>query len=636
MRVALVWPKNRNGVFLNEDLVFSFTNDIDRASVTNASVRIQSAEGRPARGTFSVEGRALKFTPAPVLGRDLEDGGYAAGTVYQVELRGFPAVDGLRGAQGEPLESTYHFEFTTVALEGQNLMFVDPEPEQTKPLVLFPPPASAAESRYVIGTDDPIYLASSKPIDPRTLDDSGFQLVFQGAKSSETPASQVNLRARLAENENDARRAPAPTRANDNSAWEREPRAALIALTPGRKLETGKWMLVFGPPDPTDERPMDFSAHVLVNPGRFAREIEVREGGGDTQDGELRLDFLDRNLQSPVALPGVDGTAHWGDGRVSVRYPAAAGDGSAGDVMLASELGATDVQALDLALEKDRTCTLPAEPGLVALRCQGRMQIGGNLRRSTAAKIAEKKGTKHDEARHGDEVQAGEQHAGGMDFTEGDLALSTPGKSTATTETLSSWLARMRAENRNCTVLIAGGDLVIDSDAEVVFDTPLLLVAGGIVRIEGSVRVTSGSVYVLEDGGGLHVEPTKQTANLLTMDPPRDTNPLRRELHLAVLSSPLPSRGLVAAWKGAETGASPRSPLQAPLSRWSVRFVHEVLTMPKSIAELDPVDDPIALDPVGPIQVLIEIWVSPSAMFDPPFIDYVDLHWDQRVTGRSR
>jgi hypothetical protein len=592
--------------------------------VTDASVRIRASDGRPARGTFSVEGRALKFTPAPVLGRDLADGGYAPGTVYQVELRGFPAVDGLRGTQGEPLESTYRFEFKTVALEDQGLMFVDPAPEQTKPLSLFPPPASAAESRYTIGTDDLLYLASAKPIDPRTIGEDQFHLVSLGRDA----APRVELRARLVENENEAQRLAAPAGANDPAAWEREPRAALIALTPGRKLEVGKWMLVFGASDPAEVRPMDFSAHVLVNPGRFAREIEVKERGAQTHDGELRLDFLDRNLQSPVALPGVDGTACWEKGRVSVRYPAAAGDGSGGDVKLSTQCDETDVQALDLELEKEGTCSLSAEPGLVVLRCQSRMQIGGKLRRATAKRIAERK---RSGSGQGDTPPDGD-----LGFTEGDLALSTPGRTAAVHETLSDWLERMRAQNRNCTVLIAGGDLVIDSAAEVVLDTPLLLVAGGIVRIEGSVRVTSGSVYVLGEGGGLSVEPTKQNANLLKMDPPLAMNPLVRELHVAVLSSPLPSRGTVAAWKRAETGAYPQPSPQAPLSRWKVSFVHEIGVMPKSLAELDPVEDPIALDPVGPIQVLIEMWMSPGGAFDPPFVDYVNLLWDQRVTGRSR
>jgi hypothetical protein len=257
------------------------------------------------------------------------------------------------------------------------------------------------------------------------------------------------------------------------------------------------------------------------------------------------------------------------------------------------------------------------------------------LRRSTAKRIAEKKTAAREHP--GSDDMRGEAHPkSDLGFTEGDLALGMPGRTSATPETLSDWLARMRAENRNCTVLIAGGDLVIDSAAEVGLDTPLLLVAGGVVRIEGSVRVNPGFVYVLGEGGGLNVEPTKQTANLLRMDQPIAVNPLRRELHLAVLSSPLPSRGTVAAWKHANTGASPPTPPLAPLSRWKVSYVHEIGAMPKSIGELEPVDDPIALDPVGPIQVLIEIWMAPSAAFDPPYVDYVELHWDQRVTGRSR
>jgi hypothetical protein len=592
MRHVLSLPRNTTGVFLNEDLVFYFTSDLDRASVTSESVRITAKDGRAARGTLTVEGRALKFTPAPVLAADLSDGGYAPGTAYQVEIRGFPAVDGLRGTQGEPLEHTSHFGFTTVTAEPGNLMFVDQAPEKTRLLALFPPPASAADSRYVVGVGDPIYLASGKPIDPVTLQEGAFRLVR--VKDRVT----VELRARLVENEGEAHRAPAPAGTSDTSAWEREPRAALIALTPLSKPSTGEWILLRSE---AAASPRDFSAHPLAGPGRFAREIEVT--GNTNTFGELALEFLDRTLLSPVALPGVDGSAFCGAGRVTVRYPAAAGDGARGDVVLGETLADLDVQALSIQLGQGETCTLAGEPGLVVLRCQGRMRIGGQLRRTTGRKEA----------------------------ADAGLALAArPGARTAP-EPLSAWLVRMRKEDRNCTVLIAGGDIVIEAEAEVALDTPLLLVAGGIVRIEGSVHVTSGSVFILKDGGGLHVDPPSQTADLLTMDePPRESNPLVRELHYAVLSSPLPSRGSVLAWKRAERDGSP-----APNDRWSVRFVREIGAMPKSIAELEPVDDPMALDPSGSIQVLIELWVGPGPTFDPPFVDSVRLSFDQRVPGRS-
>jgi hypothetical protein len=154
------------------------------------------------------------------------------------------------------------------------------------------------------------------------------------------------------------------------------------------------------------------------------------------------------------------------------------------------------------------------------------------------------------------------------------------------------------------------------------------------VRVEGRVRGVSpgepgpGGVFVLGDGGGLDIVPTKETANVLTMDPPCDGNPLRKELHYAVLSSPLPPRGAVEAWKRAQNGGSD------PSTRWKVRFVHEIGVMPNTIAELGPVDDPIALEPAGPIQVLIELWVAPGASFEPPYVDFVHLQWDQRVAGR--
>jgi hypothetical protein len=195
---------------------------------------------------------------------------------------------------------------------------------------------------------------------------------------------------------------------------------------------------------------------------------------------------------------------------------------------------------------------------------------------------------------------------------------------------LSEWLGTVRGEGANFTVLIAGGDLVIEAGAEIVVNTPLLLVAGGTVRVEGKVHVSSGRVFVLGDGGGINIVPTKETATVLTMDPPREKNPLLAELHYAVLSNPLPPRGVVTAWKHPESGG-----VAGPGSRWSVRYVREIGAMPATIAELQPVDDPIALEPAGPIQVLIELWVGPGASFEPPSVDFVHLQWDQRVAGRS-
>jgi len=43
------------------------------------------------------------------------------------------------------------------------------------------------------------------------------------------------------------------------------------------------------------------------------------------------------------------------------------------------------------------------------------------------------------------------------------------------------------------------------------------------------------------------------------------------------------------------------------------------------------VDDPRLLDGMGPIRVLIELEVKPGSTWDPPFVDFVRLTWDEDV-----
>src|SRR5690606_15277391 len=156
--------------------------------------------------------------------------------------------------------------------------------------------------------------------------------------------------------------------------------------------------------------------------------------------------------RSPVAVPGVDGTAQWaGDGLVRVRLPAAAGDGGAGRVELNGAVEDSDVHAVSLHVPTDATAKLTAE-GLVVLRAQGSLVIDGRLERADSGAAA----------------------LGELEPAAGD--------------TLSIWLARAGELGAGWTVLVAGGDLVVRGELEV--DGPLLLVAGGMLRIPASGRVT--------------------------------------------------------------------------------------------------------------------------------------------------
>jgi hypothetical protein len=642
----LTLPRNREGVFLNEDLLFYFSGEIDRASVTSESVRIRTRDGQAARGSLTIEGELLKFTPAPVLARDLKDGGYLPGAEYEVEIRGFPWLDGLRGVHGEPLDRTFHFGFKTVEVpeprigfvrveavpekekaltvfvrgwHGERLgtplhfvrrpiemhepraeiVFVDAAPEKQKALTFFPPALGGSELVYSIGSKDSIYLKCDKPLDPSSLAPDAFWLV-------DNKNQRISLRARLIENEAESRPRGKNRRAASvqiEAAWEREPRAALVELTPTSALERGLYALAFDV-ESKSGAPRDFSGHRVWTQALAARRINVGDRGPEAGSDVVYESFLDRRLRSPIAVPDVDGTAYWGEtGRCEVRFPIAAGTGADGALVLTPESArvARDIHATRLDVAAGTLCQLPSEPGLVVLRSQGRLTLSGRLVREVSSVQADKS-----------------QILTARDASErGSL-------------TLSDWLQRPLASGRSCTVLIAGGDLVIESGAELRVNTPLLLVAGGVVRVAGRVRGLKDYAFLLGDGGGLDIDPALSTADLLWMDTLRenDPNPLREELHLAVFSGPLPQRGVAESWRFAlPRGSTGRG-------RWSLRYVRELPGAPASLSELGAVEDPRLLDHAGSIQWLIELRVPPGALWRPPFVDDVQLSWDP-VRGKA-
>lgn len=578
----LTRPANPDGVFLNEELVFYFSDDVDRASVTRDSVRIVATDGSQAHGALAVDGASVRFTPDPVLAPDLSDGGYRPDTQYTVEIRGFPSPDGLRGAHGEPLETTYRWAFRTVRLTvPRSALVFDDRMQDARPVLLPHPPPKGAIDAVFITPRGPIDVSCKKPLDPSSLRDEDFEL-----RARSGPSFQV--RARLVENR------------SDPAALERltaERRAALIELTPKEQLPIGNYVLrIRASRDGEVAGPVDFSGRpALMDPIK----VRVTDVLPDTGRGELHEEFLDTRLRSPVAVPGYDGTAHWSDtGRVEVRYPAAAGDGSAGEVQLTGDEPRTDIQATRVDVREGTSVALSSEAGLVVVRCQGRMSIAGELKRAAPA-------------------------ASRLGFEGG--------------ETLSDWLSLVRSENRTWTVLIAGGDLVIEGAVRV--STPLLLCAGGVIRVSGTVSAATGQLYLLGEGGGLSIDPSERAKAPLAIDAPL-ANPLRAPLRLAVLSGPIPPHGDVLHWLAEEArGSEPAR--SGRCGRWSVRYVPELPATAISDERLVPVDSPRLFEQPGSIQLLITLEIDsaagldPRPAWDPPFVDYVRLLWEQPGAEQS-
>lgn len=633
-RLTHVRPSSADGLFLNEELVFYFSGELEPTSVTSASVEIQSEHGVPARGRLEVGVDSVRFVPAPVLSADLSDGGFLPGTRYTVTLAGFPRPEGLRSVRGGLHEKTRTWTFRTVEVAGprESLVFEDRFQGRVGIVRVFP---SASRQGPIVASRDSIYLACDKPLDPSTVLPEAFRLV---RAASEEP---VAVRVQLLENQPEAVQGPRPAAARSSGspqAWERERRACVIEVTPeealvqGASSTSGSTYFLRIDARPGAARPLlrDFSGNpVLADAPPEGWKISVRDLAADRGRSELREEFDSRRMRSAVALPGYDGTAAWGEtGRVTIRFPAAAGRGSDGHVTLSEREERTDVQGVSLDLPEGTTCRLRSTPGLVVLRSQGRMTIRGRLSRDgpwdPLAEIEK------------DSTLASWSRASRLNLSPSEGTLWT----------LSDWLDEARAGDWNWTVLIAGGDLSVEGDFT--STSPVLLVAGGTIRVSGSVRgveknvkprtaasaepaieVTLGGVFLPQDSGGNRQEVWPSMTAWLLIDEPKGRNPLVEPLRFAALSAPVPQAGDVLRWLPPRIGGGPSDPASPRNDRWRVRFLPELASAPRKAEDLAPVDDPLLIVPPGPIQFLIELEVVPGGMWDPPWVDFVHLAWER-------
>jgi hypothetical protein len=409
------------------------------------------------------------------------------------------------------------------------------------------------------GGEQSLRMTCAEPLDPSTLADGEFVL-----RARENPEESIPLDPRLVANSQEA--------------------GAVLELRPRRLLGPGLYRLLT--PAGTSVRdfggnPVWYSARPYGEP-----EIEVRDRGGERP--ELVETFLGDSLPSPLVIEEADGTAYWKDaGAVTVRFPLAAGDGSDGETRLAGTERRKDVHATRLVVAESAQVELLSVPGLVTLRSQGKMWIAGTLKR----------------------------RAGPAETPiDGSFA---PG------ETLSGWLAEALGGDRNWTVLVAGGDLVVKGDIDV--DGPLLLAAGGRIRVEGRVHAQDDELWLVGDGGGGRLDPTASRAELI-LDPPYK-NPLVEPLTFAVLSNYLPSRGGVARWVRAEWHGRARN------GDFEVSFLPADLPQGRPLAEWGAVASPKDLLDCDRLRFLVVLTVHPPeltrrGLWEPPLLDDVRLVWE--------
>lgn len=597
-------------LLLNDSIRLTFNQAVDPTSVTRDSARLVSElTGLEAQGDWEVDGRLVRFRPAGVRNQALSDGGFVPGQRYRLTLVGFPFLGAVRSVGGAALDRSMSFDFRAVSVEGTEV-----PGDEGSAVLRDASPGRAAVLRVAAGDpgssdtlplawDEPLQLSCSEPVDPRSIKAADYEFRLSLAPPSEAvpllmPPIEV-ARIEVVSNEGEIGTAKGADGAGGARlrVYPRTP----FPVVAGRGPALFELHLRAG----LGGGIRDFSGTSVGLPQRPIRFIVAREWMRSPEGSDsYTFDFTDDLDFVPVLDLQSDGTARWvGNGRVDIRYPAAAGDGRLGDVVLGESEAGKDTQATRLSIPEGRETHLTGG-GLVVLRAQGRLNLEGDLIRRAAA-----------------------TEAPGM--WDSAKLLIPQGQS----ESLSTWLKRAAALDHPWTVVIAGGDLVVTGEINV--DTPLLLVAGGRIRGKGRPRAADGQLWLLGEGGGFEL-PHQYNPNAspnvvppLLIDEPLH-NPLARPLTFVALSSPVPKGQRPRFWQEAEVMGS-----RGGRGDYRVQFLRaDILQQGEAgLAQAARFDQPgLVVEPTTgagtTVRMRVELVVYPRrGSWDPPFVDRVDLAW---------
>ncbi|MDG1049393.1 MAG: hypothetical protein P8R46_04225, partial [Planctomycetota bacterium] len=450
--------------------------------------------------------------------------------------------------------------------------------------------------------DEALELSCAEPVDPRSIRAADYEFRLGiGVGSSGSPAAPAITVARIEVLQNEGE-IEMPKGAVKSAGA----RLRFYPQTPF-PVANGRGAVAFELHQAASQGAgiRDFSGTPVVVPQRPIRFMVAREDVRSPEGANsYTFDFADDLDFVPVLDRGSDGTARWsGNGRVDIRYPAAAGDGRSGEVVLSAEEVGKDIQATRLSVPTGASTRLTGD-GLVVLRSQGRVNLDGALLRSSP----------------------GEAAPGMWDSSR----IFLPGEEA---ESLSAWLKRAAVLDPRWTVIIAGGDLVVTGEIDI--ETPLLLVAGGRIRGAGRPKAAEGQLWLLGDGGGFelpHQHNPKASPNVvapLLMDEPLH-NPLARPLSFVAVSSPVPKGQRPRFWDEAQVIGDRGSG-----GDYRVQFLRADVLQggEESLSEAARFDQPgLVLDPNSgggaPVRMRVELVVHPRrGDWDPPYLDRVELAW---------
>jgi hypothetical protein len=627
-------------ISLNDDLRIIFDRVIEPTSITSSSVRLVNKKSRrSAEGHWLIQGRELRFQPLGALRRDLRDGGFQPGSEYVLTVDGFPLLSGPRSLRGEGLRHPIQHTFRTRSWDAEDVgprregsseastLLRDASPDAAALLHLRPDDPGASETTP-LAWDAHLILACDEPLDPRWFRPEDFEIrprksprIRRSPIPEPTDAQVKSVQVAsisLLHNEDE-----------DVSAGSEGPGAVLRVTfaerLPLRDGSRGAFELVLKQGVRDGGGVCDFSGHPayrLPIPFFAVR----RDAFTPERKGSYEFEFLDAQDFTPLLDPASDGTALWSDtGRLEVRYPRAAGDGSAGRVTLDGAFAGGDLHGTRVTVPVDSEARLTGG-GLVVLRSQGRIDIDGRLVRSLA------------------EGQSPEA-------IWDPKAMETSGS----TETLTNWLAGARIKDAPWTVIVAGGDLVVRGKIDV--ETPLLLVAGGMIRGVGAPGAARNQVWLLGAGGFESMPHSSDATASPNVTPPLmidepTFNQLVEPLSFVAVSSEVPKGVAPTDWGSPSilgTGGSagtfrvhflkpaPRGDDASPQgtrpggSRWGEEWLRQ------AVRHDEPMDVLLEGGQVdeggGRVRLWTELRLLPAPVprnpgpWDPPFVDRVRLFW---------
>jgi hypothetical protein len=578
------------GVLLNETLVVHFSEPLDPRSLTGRSVRVLDAKGLPVDGRLDLVGRRLSFEPHLPRDRELVGGSLRFGSTYTLELLGFPRVDALRSRSGEPLARTFRSSFTTIDV-GAERPFLDDAPDR---------PAVVTLAATTVEAGAPWRLVSDQALDPRSVGDDTFLLVPRSAQG------RIRLRARLV--------------ANEGGRAEIE----LMPLDDGgvpRLLPVGEYALIGG--ERVDDL-ADLGASPVPIPWRvlpLGASVFVEEARPAPAGPRFVESFATSALASPRAVAGAVGEARWeGDGRVRLRMPRAAGDGSDGRVVLEAAGDRRSWQATSLLVPAGARVEF-AGHGLVLVAAQGALEIDGTVLRTVQPDGARRR--------------PGEAAIEWLSRTRAQPETGIADVEFDPRESLSEFLERCAAADLPVTCFVAGGDIVVRGEVDC--DGPVLFVAGGRVRIPG--RAVASQACFSEPFGRSSVVAWIEALPIEIDEP--DANPLVLEQTWSVVSGPIRPgpdfRRWVAARVLGHTGAfataapGGRTPTLAR-GRYDVRFLGTRRLADGRTVDVGPVLDVRLLEDCDTVRLQLDLTVfaasGPNEPWDPPWLDEIELVWE--------